>query len=249
MKKAIWIIPVVAVISLLIFVTQFGINPRSVPVIKPSYFEEPLDLGVWVYRQLRGRLGKYEVVAIGIDPDNKDHQEVVSSFFHAAKSEDFMVDKIFATVPVTEAIGIRPEFESLPLGLSGEEIFERIKPYKESGSKVLMISLPSESAKSIKNSLSSYLHGPEKMNILTLTLLQIDKEQVKRFRESQVCEGFSLAQVETAEMLKCLFLVKESNFDKEQSETQKKLGGSMDLVGADDYLLFTLREAESASSP
>ena len=79
MKNTLYILLPLAVVSLIVgMVLKWGLNPRPVAVMKPSFFDEPAELGSVVYRRFFVELQDSPVVVWGADAQSTEHLEVVA---------------------------------------------------------------------------------------------------------------------------------------------------------------------------
>jgi hypothetical protein len=78
-------------------VIQFGLRPKSVPVIRPSNFENPEKLSFYIYRQMFQVLSNSQVIAFGVHEADSYHLKVVedlkirlgsSKEYYILKAED-----------------------------------------------------------------------------------------------------------------------------------------------------------------
>ncbi len=58
-------------------VIEFGLKPKSIPVIRPSNFQSPEQLGEYIFRQMYQVLSESEVLVFGIKNDSSFHLKVV----------------------------------------------------------------------------------------------------------------------------------------------------------------------------
>jgi hypothetical protein len=79
-----WIIGAIIVFSLLATysISKFGLGPASVPIIKPSNFETPETLGLYLHRQLYQRLTTSSPIIFGFDRSDVYEQKVVESLIN-----------------------------------------------------------------------------------------------------------------------------------------------------------------------
>ncbi len=58
-------------------VIEFGLKPKSIPVIRPSNFRSPEQLGEYIFRQMYQVLNESDVLVFGIQNDSDFHLKVV----------------------------------------------------------------------------------------------------------------------------------------------------------------------------
>ncbi len=59
------------------YVVSFGLRPRSIPIIRPSNFENPDKLAEYIYRQMFEVINESPVLVMGIDQKSEYQKEVV----------------------------------------------------------------------------------------------------------------------------------------------------------------------------
>lgn len=84
MKNALYIfLPVAAVALIVGMVLMWGLNPRPVGVMKPSFFDAPEELGAVLYRRFFVELENSPVIVWGLDPGQPEQAEVLAGFLSA----------------------------------------------------------------------------------------------------------------------------------------------------------------------
>src|SRR5690606_29875969 len=87
MKNAVYfLLPVLAVGFVVWAVAKWGLNPRPVPIMDPSFFDAPEELGVVLYRRFFVEVEETPVLLWGVEPQTRQHLEVVAGFVKAAKA-------------------------------------------------------------------------------------------------------------------------------------------------------------------
>ncbi|MCB0393928.1 MAG: hypothetical protein KDD25_05185, partial [Bdellovibrionales bacterium] len=65
MKNLYWVFIAIVILLGAYASIKFGLEPKAVPVVKPSNFEDPQKIGEVIHRQLFQKMDEYSIVAIG----------------------------------------------------------------------------------------------------------------------------------------------------------------------------------------
>ncbi len=81
MKNVLYVLLPLLVITLMVwFIAKWGLNPRAVGVMKPSFFDQPEELGAVLYRRFFVELESSPVVVWGTQSQSPEHLAVVAGF-------------------------------------------------------------------------------------------------------------------------------------------------------------------------
>ena len=171
MKNTLYILLPLAVVSLIVgMVLKWGLNPRPVAVMKPSFFDEPAELGSVVYRRFFVELQDSPVVVWGADAQSTEHLEVVAGFLAEGEPR-----KVFVDEELTWSRGPRfPEARVLDFQSQYEELKQEVEAAVEGQGQVLLITKYAFSAQKVgMNTLSKDLKKDLERPLFTVTHLPL----------------------------------------------------------------------------
>jgi len=137
MKKLPFILLGLAVVVFVSVAVVYGIRPKAHPVIRPSNFNDYIEVGETLYKQLYPHLNPYDVVAFGISP--KEGSEIIASVIRKSR---VVGDKPFqAIVQVgNEPLTSVPEgVEVIRVSQDGRLAVEKIKKLKAQNKRTLLL--------------------------------------------------------------------------------------------------------------
>ena len=119
--KAFWFVLIPLVLGATVLISQ-GPRARVVPVIRPSFFQAPSDLGYWTYRQIRPRLLAFDRIRIFAGPGQEALVEDLLGGFTSEAHKDQLGFRFVTAVGQWEGVPASKrgpkqiEFEILPEG-------------------------------------------------------------------------------------------------------------------------------------
>lgn len=95
MPKWIWVLFALSVSSGIYFSIRYGLQPKPIPQLNPTVFENPEEIGVVTYRALRASLRQERVLVLGSAPALQDYQAIWNGFVKAALADGIKIDHVF----------------------------------------------------------------------------------------------------------------------------------------------------------
>lgn len=87
MARWIWIIAAFCVSTGVYFTIRYGLRPKPIPVMNPTQFENPEQIGVVVYKRLRQNVRADRVVVLGSSPGSEEDGQIWLGFEKAASAD------------------------------------------------------------------------------------------------------------------------------------------------------------------
>ena len=108
-----------SIVLSLISVFKYGLNPRSLPIIKPTYFDNKQQIGAVIFRRLFQEVRQVRGVFVRTSPNIKNGEDIWRGFFkvafHHGKKFHLIVQHHDAEKGISGATGM---MEDLPDGVS-----------------------------------------------------------------------------------------------------------------------------------
>ncbi len=130
MKWFYWSLISVVLLSGIGISVYFGIQPKPVPKISLSGFENPEEMGSSLFKRLRLEIQSMPIVFLGVSPEQKTHYEIWQELLLSANEPGWKYDlivieknlpyiEIFQKNPAfqVEAMDLKEDFERLAAGL------------------------------------------------------------------------------------------------------------------------------------
>ena len=111
MKKVLYFVCVLGILTAgVVTVLKFGLKPGGKGVMKPSFFEQPEEIGAVTFRRFYAPIEERKMVFFGVAPQPDWHPKIVEGFLKAAAAEKqpFEVLVTDDTVPELNLAGLPP---------------------------------------------------------------------------------------------------------------------------------------------
>lgn len=226
-------------------VLRFGIGPKPVGIIKPSFFDHPREIGAVTYRRLYDPLGRQNLVVFGVSPDVPEHRAVVEGFLLTAAAEHRPIEVIFQEEELTP-IEVPPGAEVISFRFNEGEaaLAERVRAYTDAGKRVLLYSANVLTSHLIKG---TTIHRFEKYwgkPAYTISMVGISVRRERPMKLDPPCVGSERDGQGTA-ALGCAAMVKGRTLYRKKLD-DSRLIALMDQRGYADFLLFVSVPKSSA---
>lgn len=87
MSRWIWIVIAFCVSTAVYFTIRYGLRPKPIPVMNPTQFESPDQIGVVVYKRLRQNIRAERVVVLGSSSNSIEDEQIWSGLRQAALAD------------------------------------------------------------------------------------------------------------------------------------------------------------------
>lgn len=236
MKKSYIVGIVLLLLGASVLVFKFGVGPKPVGIIKPSFFENAREIGAVTYRRLYDPLGRQDLVAFGVTPDVPEHKAVVEGFLATALVENRPIEVVFqedrlpqVDVPLgTEVVKFRFENEAA--------LAEQIRARTQAGKRVLIYTTNIFSSHLVKGNpihrLEQYWGKP----VYAISTVGIAVRRGQQFTPDPPCVGSERDGQGTAG-LGCAAVLKGRTLYRKKLDPTRLIA-LMDQRGISDFLLF-----------
>jgi hypothetical protein len=216
MQKYVWLGIAVTVILSVYLIVNFGLVPKTIPIVKASNFQSDAEIGKVVYRQMREKLQPINLVVFGYLPSQKEKVEKIAQSF----VDNFNSDRLSP----------KPEVRFKEIGDLTKAAVE--PPYKA----VIMLALqdsfhPNENAK-IKL-IETQMNQP----VLTIAAIPVKTEESESYETAGPCDDKE-DMILVLKQLGCLQQKKIDQLLKSRRIDPKRSVALLEQVGATDFALY-----------
>lgn len=228
-----WIIGILLTLSLIaaMLVIKFGLNPKPIPIIKASNFEEPEKFSRYIYRQLYTKLKLSPVIAFGTDELYNYDDKLIENFFRLLGQE---LKKTVSVYSDRDFLEYTPQMSSVKFTrISEVNVKSLIQEIKEDKEFLVVIILKQKNVlHNYKDSLVNQLEfalGKEALSFSFQTLEEADLS--KPFTPCNNGGQFE-------QWLECLKELKARSIQTSKKIDKTKTIGILERVSEKDFLIF-----------
>jgi hypothetical protein len=236
LKYFIILVPVIGVIAMAAMFGKIGVRPRSLPIIKPSGFASPTELGFWSARQTRQKLFRNNLVFFGLDPRDHESASILNGFVNEFQKVGPAFQVLISEKPMSIA-GV----ENIVITGSPEKLSEAINQQLNKSLRVLVVSETPDTSKLLKNSLVRKMEFEFGQRLAAFSVVSQKGGDLSSLKNSGLCDQYEKLSLESAETLNCFFNGVLGKLEKQFTSDDKKLAGGLDQFGLDDYLIYVYR--------
>jgi hypothetical protein len=95
MPKWFWALLALLISSGIYFSIRYGLQPKPIPQLNPTVFENPEQIGIVTYHVLRASLRQERVLVLGSTPSIPGYETIWDGFIKAALADGIKIDNIF----------------------------------------------------------------------------------------------------------------------------------------------------------
>lgn len=95
MPKWFWALLALLISSGVYFSIRYGLQPKSIPQLAPTVFENPEQIGIVTYHVLRASLRQERLLVLGSNTAIQDYPAVWDGFVKAALADGIKIDNVF----------------------------------------------------------------------------------------------------------------------------------------------------------
>ena len=241
MKRWLWFFSALLISTGVYFTIRYGLRPKPIPVLNPTLFENPQQIGAVIYKRLRQEILTERILLLGSDPQLLGYQEVWTGLLKTALADDVKIDVFYQreNLEAPESVG---RWESIPFNLSmigTVEFIAQVSARMNAGHLVVIHALTSEVSHLMQDSLSrgfdkAIQHPVLALSTIALTLQPGEQERLQSKCLGPASEPDGLSRMECAEARVTKTLMKK-----------KPLPGNiwavMERHGLKEYLVFVHR--------
>lgn len=237
MQRWIWILVAISVSTAVYFTIRYGLRPKPIPVLNPTSFERPDQIGIVVYKRLRQNIRGERIVLLGINKELSQNLEVWLGLLRAASADKEHVVVFSALpelpIPSGENVEVVPySEEATRSGALLDQAHERMK-----GGQLVVLLAPSDQVSHlVPNSLSQQTDrrvGHPVLSISSLPFVVVEPANVEF--ESECLEPGK--ELDPSLRLSCAARRVSRKFYKKKLAPEK-IWAVMERHGLKEYLLF-----------
>lgn len=239
MAKWVWVFFFSCVALGMWLIYDQGIQPRSVKILKPSFFDSPAEFGRFAYGTLRPRIALNNIIFIGHQPGLVEHDEFLYGFVTEAQKSDLSYKTLIVRDTQRE-LAFPMGIDVIDLQSGGRSLDEVIEGELQKGSRVLVYL---NSLDAIHFNKSSWINQFEVKNrVKTITLALVGLTQGRQIEPIEECvrepqvEGQKLKYVHT---VGCLLERKEQELARKKNMKWNKFVAVIDQEGERDFVVYT----------
>lgn len=240
MIKLVWAFFFGCVIFGMWMIFEFGIQPKSVRVIRPSFFEKPEELGETAFKILRPRLLLHKIIAVGVQQGVSSHRSMLKGFVELAQKEQLPFDRIIniSSLP-TNHINFSPALY-IDLTRQRDLLAQEIQKYLDEGKRILVIGNTLDLIHFHPDNETTQVEQALKQKIITIGMVELNNVPSPEGRELYKepiakCERTS----KYVHSLGCLVEDKIKFLKSRKKIKWDKVVGVMDQEGERDFVLYS----------
>jgi hypothetical protein len=158
MPRWIWIAIAFCVSTTVYFTIRYGLRPKPVPVMNPTQFETPEQIGVVIYKRLRQNVRADQLVILGSsNGEQEEDSKIWDGFDKEASAEGASVE----TIRMNE------------IGADKDALFKRVDDGLKAKKLVIVRGLTQEVSHLSPNSLSRDLDRQRKHPVLSISIMRL----------------------------------------------------------------------------
>lgn len=225
-----WIVLIIAIcVSTAVYFTiRYGLRPKPIPVMNPTAFEAPEQIGIVIYKRLRQNIRAERLLILGTTPGVEDDIEVWNGLVKAAIADGETVD--FIALNET--------------GTDREAVYKRIHESIKSRKLVVLRGVTTETSHFMKDSWSKELDRAMKHPVLAISTLRLAVKPEEYDDLQKEC--LDPQEEDGQRRLDCAAQKVARKFLKRKLAPDK-IWAVMERHGLKEYLVFIHRPAAAAA--
>ena len=178
MSRWIWVILSVAISTFVYFTIRYGLNPKPIPLMNLTQFEDLEQMGAVVYKRVRQNMRQERVIIIGSSPEVVSEMSVWTGLLKSALSDHLNIDVVFQRRGLKELprLGEWETIEFDQVEVVSGQLFEQIKARLQRGHLIVVRTSTIESTHLVKSSLSKELDRALRQPIMSISTLPLALE-------------------------------------------------------------------------
>lgn len=235
MQKWLWVLLALIVSSGIYFSIRYGLRPKPIPIMKPTYFGSLEEMGVVTYRRLRQQIRSEKIIILGTDFTSPENQDVWKGLIKAALDDKVRIQTVMYDEK-NPPIEYFNKFTNLEFGALSDKDFKTILLNSRRRDGLLVILTTNhDSSHLYKGSLTKKLESSALGPIFSLsqTSLILNKEQLETL--SQSCAD--LDPNDFLSRMDCIIFRFSRQHQRRKLDVEK-LYGAVERYGLKEYLMF-----------
>lgn len=221
MPRWIWIALAFCISTSVYFTIRYGLRPKPVPVINPTQFETPEQIGVVIYKRLRQNVRADQLVILGSsNGEREEDSKIWDGFTKEATAEGGRVETIRS-----DEIGDKTA------------LFKKVDEALKAKKFVIVRGLTPEVSHLTQNSLSRDLDRQRKHPVLSISIMRLAINKIDADDLQTQCLS---TDDESVRKLDCAAQKVARKYLKRKLEADK-LWAVMERHGLKEYLVFVHR--------
>lgn len=237
-KRIYWVLFGLIMLSGLVTMIYFGIQPRPVPKIRISHFENHTVLANSILLRLREEIRQSPLIFLGVEPERPEHLQIWKELLRLNQEPGSRYDVLV----IEQFLGVLdfPEASQVATKENFEVFFEGTEKALKEGKRVAVIVPTIYASQAVHGNLANSYKIQSKSQPMSLSLTDFPRSRAaeKDMLHPCIVEGVDISGVGP---LGCLIVqTARANYRKRFEPGQAI--GIVQLVGLKDYLLLYTHE-------
>lgn len=237
MKKVYVISAVLFVVGLAVLISQYGLSPRKIPIMKPSYFDRSEEIGAVFARRFLFDIKTTPIVVVGVPPGRPKHFGFVEGFAQVFATES---GQKFSKVIVDSHLpreGFGENAESVDLLKEWEQVKKDLTARGRAGEKTIIVAPVGFVSKSFADSLAGQLEQEVGQKVISVSTSTFALDPTQEGEIEVRCQ-VGAQQAIGYGSFGCLALKKSRMLYRKKILRSKPMIAVADQLGRDDYLIY-----------
>ena len=179
MRRLLWTLVSLCISTGVYFTIRYGLQPKSIPVMNPTDFENIEQLGVVIYKRLRQNIRTERLVLLGSRPEVRDEPRLWQGLLKAAAADREKI-VVFARAGV-ELASANQAWETIVVeSLNSADFSTRVLARISAGHLVVVHGLSTEVTHLVKGSLGREIEALVQHPVLSLSTVPLAIDQKAR---------------------------------------------------------------------
>jgi hypothetical protein len=175
MPRWFWILLSVLISTLVYFTIRYGLNPKPIPVMNLTQFDNEEQIGAVLYRRLRQNIRQERLVVLGSSADLANVHDLWTGFLKTAAADQLKIDVFYQrqgpqAVPAEGAMEMAYFDQAM---FESGKLVEEIKSRLQRGHLVLVQLTTPEASHLVKESFSKKMDRELKQPVLAISTLPL----------------------------------------------------------------------------
>lgn len=179
MPKWMWVALALGVSSGIYFSIRYGLRPKPIPLLNPSNFERPDQIGVVTYKALRPSLRQERVLVLGSTQLISGYESIWDGFVRAAVADGVKIDSVFerADLNMPEALKNSLVHSVTAVELESPAFVNDVKNAYQRGEMALIHILSLEATHLIAGTVTNRLQALPELPVVSISMLPMAVRQ------------------------------------------------------------------------
>lgn len=243
MSRLVWIVLAIVLSSSIYFTIRYGLRPKPIPILNPTEFSNPEQIGAVAYRALREVVANEKLIVLGSTADFGPSIDVWNGFLKTAVTDGVNLSKFFEGPGLPRLVSVG---SAESVALAAEEmvpalLLKQISEVAQKGQAVVVHVSASEASHLVPKSLTRQIEQLPNTPVLALSVVpwSFQPEEVERLAE-QCAKG--AAEKQDDQRIICARYKLARKFRKKKLDPSK-MWAAMERHGLKEYLIF-IRQSE-----